>query len=80
MDNQFGESQGSKLGPLFIFLCNRFLFLNDIPERNANSNATNCTSLIISNVLHKNYTKDNRIKANSGKYLFLVNNKKVSFK
>ena len=83
--------QGSILVPLLfnIFLCYLFLFLHDIPVANYADDITPyCTGLKISEVLIKlenaaeqllQWFKDNRIKANPGKYRFLINNQKESF-
>ena len=83
--------QGSILLPLLfdIFLCDLFLFLHDILVANYADDITPyCTGLKISEVLIKlenaaeqllQWFKDNRIKANPGKYRFLINNQKESF-
>ena len=83
--------QGSILGPLLfnIFLCDPFLFLHDIPVANyADDNTPYCTGLKFSDVLIKlenaaqtllQWFKDNRTKANPGKYHLLINNTKESF-
>ena len=92
IDILFGVPRGSILGPLLfnIFLCDLFLFLDDIPVVNyADDNTSYCTGLKISDVLTKlenaaetllQWFKDNRMKANSDKYHLLINKTKKSFK
>ena len=81
-------SQLSILGPLLfnIFLCDLFLFLDDIPVANyGDGNTPYCTGLKILIKLENaaetllQWFKDNRMKANPDKYHLLINNTKESF-
>ena len=72
-----------------IFLCDLFLLFYDIPAVNyTDCNTPYCTRLNFLNVLIKlqnvaeiplQWFKDNRMKANPGKYYLLINNNKESF-
>ena len=72
-----------------MFLCDLFLFLNDILVGTyEDDNTPYCTGLKISDVLIKlenaaetllKWFKDNKMKANPDKYHLLINNTKESF-